>query len=1784
MATILQRQLAEIASKSTHQLDLKAKRAAHGKSLLFDPKVAVSQDFNSLYQICIEGYEELCSLDPRFAAYSTSIFSEQSKTEEREQMTVDQNTELDAVIESFLGLVGARLLLKPAQKAVEWLVRRFKIHEHNIECLILTFLPYHSTPLFLSLLSILPPQLPQAFRFLYPSITAVQALPLHTILYTATNNHAFFSAFNQYVLKVAKARHQSSVLVSFWVSVTTQAVDGMISAAQSGREAIHRQRQEDLMLRILPVLNQGLSMRDIPELITGCCVITTVLAAKGHLEDHVLDGMMEALATGWTTQTIDVRVTCLGMLAGERSAAELAQPVLRKLFKFDQFLNTLISASRQYKMDRLALGFVLGCIKRLLGKKASASSVETVEEILHAGLMNSPELKIVIRSLFSTAQNLRMGGSLTPEQQANFARLLTLFAEWPLSSELFQRALKKSPFSQDELELSIQTVLPRQIEPVTLAEDATMEDAPLLTVRSDFDTAIATVANMKPRSESFLFVSASEEFGLLYPTFLHSLSSKENLHRFIEIPAVNRTSSIAFASFYVRVFTGNTPQTAKCAALRVLAAALDGSQKQDIDFQALIPYLVVALMDRSASVRRAATECTTALSQYYNLLADSPTVVSLGDEKDFNPSSTDVENGQNAIKGLVQDVLAPNLQECVMDADMVSTVLITALNGSTSSRKGQVNADVPDLKSARRTAIFAFLARHASTSPLLHVRTRVLTILNQVGKIGSPSRTQILLPWLKQWLGLDASHMTTFSDFGRIALPEFDAEIFRVISTREQDGIELLKQILDGSVTVIRHAALQAAHSRIKEVWSSLKAGDREFIVLALLEAALLDSTDASDAAQIELAMETLRALTLPTEALVALVDSLLNTVALPSGPPAKKRRRTSHTQKVDVNIGSDQTTLTLRKYTTVLELVDNSSPENHSELLKGLFQVLEEIERLQRSTGSTMVYLQGLTINSLLAIVDALKEPKDFAVDRNAINQLVECVKETSNPQVQNAALLLISGLAEWVPDVVLHGVMPVFTHMGKTILRQGDEYSAHVIDQTVSRVVPLLVASSHKKGRNIAQDTSAILLSFTAAFEHIPAHRRLDLFKHVADAIGPQDGLHAIIAMIMDRYPTDNQARRFVADLVNSFEPNVVLATIRQYVALVTDCFKQTRQLSDSLLNLKGKPTEDAHATANNLLDGLANLLDNTLLRSRFVMSFDADLASNQRSAFSQLMEDSIRLTQFLGGRPHLAQSSTRVMSNIFKLLPTVDLIKCAETLLDHNEDDIRHVVLHSVDAQVGSIRNSDLNSTTALLEFVPRVTSLIQKSSNVALKHGAIGCIDRITEHVGKKDPNTILESAQIIAGEGALRDADDELKIVSMLCLATMVDVLQDDFIPFLPLVLPQVFTYLRSSMNEESSPLRINMVNAGFALINAVAEHLAYMFTGKYLDNGFRIAQLSAHARICSGTRKQFYRLVGAIVGPSEIFSAFNRNYSAELQQDSFEVIEEYFDTVKTAILSRPRSVIKSSSTAIFELLLKAFDHRRLAEADSEIDFDLEEIDQIESVYIDVAFTTVTRIDDTTFRPFFLRLVEWTGALPKKDANGRIARATVLYKFLAVIFGQLKALMTSYSSYIIESSSDILQHTSSSSQEGLRLLTAVLSALEQTFEYDKSEFWQSPAHFTPISTALTTLLSTSKSRTLTPYLTSTITTLAAATNSQDQHKELNSAILKLMRSDDAEVRLAAVKTEMELTEGLGEVWLGMVPEMLPFVSELLEDEEGDVEREAKRWVGRVEELLGESLEL
>jgi U3 small nucleolar RNA-associated protein 10 len=163
-----------------------------------------------------------------------------------------------------------------------------------------------------------------------------------------------------------------------------------------------------------------------------------------------------------------------------------------------------------------------------------------------------------------------------------------------------------------------------------------------------------------------------------------------------------------------------------------------------------------------------------------------------------------------------------------------------------------------------------------------------------------------------------------------------------------------------------------------------------------------------------------------------------------------------------------------------------------------------------------------------------------------------------------------------------------------------------------------------------------------------------------------------------------------------------------------------------------------------------------------------------------------------------------------------------------------------------------------------------------------------------------------------------------------------------------------------------------------------------------------------------------------------------------------------------------------------------------------------------------------------------------------------------------------------------------------------LRSAVLSALQKTFEHDQDGmyickpttsakltrigFWQAPSHYGAIMKPLLALLTMTSQEAITADVIPAITELAAASSSSmDNHREMNGVLLKYMRSEDAHTRLATVLCEQSLSKRLGEEWLGLLPEMLPFISELREDDDEMVERETQRWISAVEGILGEDLE-
>ena len=236
---------------------------------------------------------------------------------------------------------------------------------------------------------------------------------------------------------------------------------------------------------------------------------------------------------------------------------------------------------------------------------------------------------------------------------------------------------------------------------------------------------------------------------------------------------------------------------------------------------------------------------------------------------------------------------------------------------------------------------------------------------------------------------------------------------------------------------------------------------------------------------------------------------------------------------------------------------------------------------------------------------------------------------------------------------------------------------------------------------------------------------------------------------------------------------------------------------------------------------------------------------------------------------------------------------------------------------------------------------------------------------------------------------------------------------------------------------------------------------------------------------------------------------------------------------------------------------------------------------------------IHKLNDGTFRPIFSQLIEWTTAgtqqLPKSDTTGHLRRSQSVYGFLYAFFNQLGRIVTSYATYMLDDAVRLLKSANpTKSSEERTLWESVLKVLAKCFEHDEDGFWQSPAHFEAVAPILVDQFryassSSSSDLLLTETLTPAIVELARAASSQTHQKELNTSILKLLRSEQASKRLAAVKCQQALANRLGEEWLAMLPEMLPFISELQDDDDEVVERETHRWIVGIEGVLGESLD-
>lgn len=327
--------------------------------------------------------------------------------------------------------------------------------------------------------------------------------------------------------------------------------------------------------------------------------------------------------------------------------------------------------------------------------------------------------------------------------------------------------------------------------------------------------------------------------------------------------------------------------------------------------------------------------------------------------------------------------------------------------------------------------------------------------------------------------------------------------------------------------------------------------------------------------------------------------------------------------------------------------------------------------------------------------------------------------------------------------------------------------------------------------------------------------------------------------------------------------------------------------------MFSLSEKQPNQVEGVLHNLLSSLADLTTDERLRSHAGRAFKSKSDPTQpRTIFASIVETVIRISKIVAGQAQLYQCCSRLLGTCLEILPTHDLVKSCELLLANPNHDVGIAAIRSIEVRAGNVLQNDQPSVSSLVEFLPSLDTILEQSKEVDVKRIALSCADSIIARFGKRDATVVAAIAQTVGGPQSLLSGDNKVRILALLCLTSIIDVLEDEAISLLPTVLPASFDYLREAIQQEDATLH----NAVFALLTNTVQRLGFIFSRDYLVPVFNLSQQSAIGDLdeaCDEERNQFYEKVSQCVEAQEVFTAIKSTWAGALSQ-GYEVCCSHF--------------------------------------------------------------------------------------------------------------------------------------------------------------------------------------------------------------------------------------------------------------------------------------------------
>lgn len=915
--------------------------------------------------------------------------------------------------------------------------------------------------------------------------------------------------------------------------------------------------------------------------------------------------------------------------------------------------------------------------------------------------------------------------------------------------------------------------------------------------------------------------------------------------------------------------------------------------------------------------------------------------------------------------------------------------------------------------------------------------------------------------------------------------------------------------------------------------------------------------------------------------------------------------------------------------------------------LIPTLFNLLSRCLEPLSSEQGNMEYTKQLILSCLLNICQKLspdggRVPKDV-VDEEKFNVelIVQCIRLSEMPQTHHHALLLLGTVAGIFPDKVLHNIMSIFTFMGANVMRLDDAYSFQVISKTVKMVIPALIQSDNGDSievtRNVEEIVVKIIGVFVDALPHVPEHRRLPILVQLINTLGAEKFLWILLALLFEQYVTKTV-------LVAAYgEKDAILEADTEFWISVCCEFSvqhQVQSLMHILQYLEKLPEEKEEATSK-AVSAKIEVQDEMLpvfkvdthtskqLRhfKYLSVSFMAQLLASNHFLKKVVesggpkslhgLEQSL-LETVLGYINTVAQSMEKnadkltgkfwrallskaydMLDKVNALLPTETFISVIKGLVGNPLPSVRRKALDLLNNKLQHSTSWKKKMVHRFLKLVPVLLAIVQHKKKEAEDEQAINrqtalyTLKLLCKNFGAQNREPFIPvlstAVKLIAPE---KKEEKNVLGSALLCIAEVTSTLEALAIPQLPSLMPSLLTAMKSTSELVRSEV---CLLSALAALHKVVETLPH-FISPYLEG--LLTQVIHLEKITSemGSASQanirltsLKKTLATGLSPRVLLPAISKTFK-QIQKNWKNHMGPFMSILQEHIGVMKKEDLLSHQSQLTTFFLEALDFRAQHSED-----DLEEVGKTESWIIDCLVAMVVKLSEVTFRPLFFKLFDWA-----KTEDAPKDRLLTFYNLANCIAEKLKGLFTLFAGHLVKPFADTLNQVNiSKTDEALfdseqdpekccLLLQFILNCLHKIFLFDTQNFMskeRAEALMMPLVDQLENRLGGEDrfQERVTRHLVPCIAQFSVAMADDSMWKPLNYQILLKTRDSSPKVRFAALITVLALAEKLRENYIVLLPESIPFLAELMEDECEEVEHQCQQTIQQLEAVLGEPLQ-